>query len=241
MTLTFLDFATTARISGAAFRRQRPGPERELVQEFLAGFQFDVPQGCHATVFCEPRIESGFPDIVVVLWSIATAKKWTSDRSKLTRYDMQLVHYLFQVGHCSFAQLRAIFARGLRASLDRLEAAHLIRGVQDSWIPRPLSDVFATRRIIAIEAKVTAWSDAIDQAFLNRWFASDSFVLLPDRKRSEKISAIAKSKGVRLCFPKQSIICGRSAFPEKLPLSYASWLFNEWAWRFAQLGGGIHS
>ena len=228
----------SAAMAGTVFRRQRPGPEADLIAEFLENFPFDVPRGCHATVFCEPRIESGFPDLVVVFWSIATANKWKRERADVTQQDIRLVHHLHDSGPASTKQLAAMFTRRLSKSLERLEAAHLIRDDGKNWRPRPLADSFAVRRIIAIEAKVHDWADAVNQAYLNTWFASDSFVLLPTHKHKQHIRAAARSRGVRLCNPDDAVSCKRPAFPEKLPRSYASWLFNEWAWRFAQLRGG---
>src|SRR5271169_4258434 len=69
MALTIVDRDTAPQGFGAAFRQIRQGPERKLVEAFLEELPFSTPRGCHATVFCEPRIESGFPDLVVVLWS----------------------------------------------------------------------------------------------------------------------------------------------------------------------------
>ena len=224
-----------------AFRRARSGPESDMVQAFISNRPFNVPRGLRATIFCEPRIESGFPDIVVVFWSVAVAKKWSAERVHLKRDDVRRVHHLHLIGGATTRELRGVFPRGLDASIERLRAASLIRLVRDRWIPMSLERSFAARRIIAIEAKIAEWSVAIEQAFLNTWFASDSYVLLPQRAPAAKIRAAARLKGVHLCSPAKAIICNRPAFPGKLPRSYASWMFNEWAWRSAELGGGLPS
>jgi hypothetical protein len=199
MALTVVDHNTAAESVGAAFRRQRPGPEAELVSAFLENFPFEIPRGCHATVFCEPRIESGFPDLVVVFWSVATANKWRQERAELNQQDIRLVHYLHDAGPKTQSNLIPFFSRGLAHSLERLEAAHLIRQVKDAWKPLSIWDSFAVRRIIAVEAKISEWSEALDQAHLNTWFASDSFVLMPKNKHQPHVKAAARSKGVRLC------------------------------------------
>lgn len=240
MNVSVLTRESSQHLPGAAFRRTRFGPEAELVAAFLENFPFDIPRGCHATVFCEPRIESGFPDLVIVFWSIATAKRWNPARSELTTDDIRLLHYLHDLGPQSTDALRNVITRGLTRSLDRLQAAELVRCVYgDIWKPRSLNENFATRRIIAIEAKVAEWSVAIDQAFLNTWFATDSFVLLPAKKATAAARAAARARGVRLCQPDKPISCKRPVSPNALPRSYASWLFNEWAWRSAGLGGGL--
>jgi hypothetical protein len=92
--LTIVDRDTAPRDFGAAFRPSRPGPEQELVEEFLDEEPFLTPEGYHATIFCEPRIESGFPDLVIVLWDKSVTEKWVPKRAKLQRLDIQLMHYL---------------------------------------------------------------------------------------------------------------------------------------------------
>jgi hypothetical protein len=242
MSVSVLDRSISSHLSGAVFRRQRRGPEAELVTAFLENFPFIVPQGCRATVFCEPRIESGFPDLVIVFWSVATARKWASARTELTNTDIRLIQYFHEVGPAPMHALKHVLTRGLAGALERLEAAELVRRLRgDVWKPRSLNDNFATRRIIAVEAKISAWSEAIDQAFLNTWFASDSFVLLPHKKASAAARAAARLRGIRLCSPDKPISCKRPAYPNRIPRSYASWLFNEWAWRSAALGGGLPS
>jgi hypothetical protein len=118
-------------------------------------------------------------------------------------------------------------------NLDRLEAADLVYRAGDLWKPRSLATSFAARRIIAIEAKITEWARAINQAFQNTWFASDSFVLLPMEKSVRKIHASARSRGIQLCFPREQLNYKPRIPSHHLPRSYASWLFNEWAWRAA--------
>lgn len=238
MTVTIVDFDSADATIGAAFRSRRDGPERELIDRFLSAFPFLVPSGYHATVFREPRIASGFPDLVIVYWSVATTRKWSAERSSLTRDDVRIAHYLHLCGPAPQSELRQFLPRGVTASLERLQAARLIRQVGDEWKLRSLSDTFAARRIIAVEAKVSEWNTAVNQAFLNTWFASDSFVLVPEEVSTERIREAARPLGVRICKPGRAIACNRPAFPTRVPRSYASWLFNEWAWRSVEVHRG---
>lgn len=235
MPVTIVDFDSADASLGVAFRSRRDGPERELIDRFLDLCPFSVPRGCHATIFREPRIASGFPDLVVVFWSIATAQKWNSERNLLTRDDIRVAHYLYEYGPLQNSDIHQITPRSSGSSLERLEAAGLIRQVGDEWKLRSLPTTFAARRIIAIEAKVSEWNVAVNQAFLNTWFASDSFVLVPEDTSTARIRKAARPLGVRVCKPGQSVECNRPAFPNRVPRSYASWLFNEWAWRSVDL------
>lgn len=231
MTVTIVDFDSANANIGVAFRCRRRGPEHDLVDQFLEELPFSVPRGCHATVFREPRIASGFPDLVIVFWSVATASKWNSERGSLTQEDIRIAHYLHQCGPLPQSELRRVCSRSINATLERLKAACVIRQVGDAWQLRSLPSAFATRRIIAIEAKVSEWAVAVNQAFLNTWFASDSFVLVPAEASTGRIRQAAKPFGVRVCRMGDAVECNRPAFPHRVPRSYASWLFNEWAWR----------
>lgn len=241
MTRTILDYDSTTAAVGAIFRRRRPGRESDLVHRFLEELPLSLPRGCHVTIFCEPRLESGFPDLVLVIWNVGKTRRWNPERATLLREDIRLLHYLYlHRGSAATSDvLKHLFPRRLYASLDRLSAAHLVRERGGLYWPRSLSYAFAVRRIIAIEAKMSEWSAAVEQAFVNTWFASDSYVLLPNKRRTHRLRAMARSRGVRICSPGEPIILYGSAPRRTLPRSYASWLFNEWAWRFAECNGGL--
>src|SRR5258705_7157337 len=126
VTTTVLNRSNAPSNLGAAFRESRPGPERDLVELFLDELPLAVPKGCNTTVFCEPRIESGFPDVVVVIWSTAVARGWVDQRRHLRREDVRLFHFLYQSGPLSNTDLRDRIPGRLSPSLARLEAAELL-------------------------------------------------------------------------------------------------------------------
>jgi len=231
MNLTILDRNNAPRGIGTIFRRSRPGPEQRLVCSFLEDLQATGPRGCNATVFCEPQIESGFPDVVIVVWNAAIARKWNPERARLRREDFRFVQYLLQSGPLTYTEITRRLARKVSSQLDRLEEANLVSCTGETWNPRPLSQSFAARHIIAIEAKISAWTKAIRQAFQNTWFASESLVLLPDAIRIKPARCAARKLGVNVCSPRTQLCYDRPAASRCLPRSYASWLFNEWAWR----------
>ena len=232
MSVTILDSDSTEATIGASFRRCRPGPERDLVEWFLADLPISIPRGCRATVFCEPRLESGFPDLVAVVWNVRTTQSWTDARAEISCHDLRILHYIHQLGRCSFDDLRHLYGRGVAQNITRLQDADMIRPVGTSWTARALSRSFAVRRIIAIEAKVSEWAVALEQAMLNTWFASESYVLVPHVPRGERLLDAAKSLGIGVWSKNddnnESVLSTRC---DQLPRSYASWLFNEWVWR----------
>jgi hypothetical protein len=219
------------RGTGAKFRRQRPGPEQDMLEEFLAeDLPFRVPRGCNLTLFREPKLDSGFPDAVLVVWHEATVRSWTCARADLKAQDLRLLQLLVECGPLDEAQLRATWRLRPAASLERLAAADLVRKTRSRWIAKSVQRSFAVRNIIAIEAKVADWKSAAEQAYLNTWFTTESYVLLPTAKKGHPLLAAAKNLGIGVLSPTQGLLRKPRSKPV-LPRSYASWLFNEWAWR----------
>jgi len=228
--VTLLDHSARDLQIGVRFRHFRGGPEAELVNQFLASAPFRPPSGFRMTLFREPKIDSGFPDLVAVIWSERVAQSWLPERHHLQNSDLRLLHYLALNGATPEALLRRTVPRSLTAALDRLQAAQMVSFVKGHWKPRPVSQLFAARSIIAIEAKLTHTTAAIGQAVLNTWFASESYVLLPKLPRSSRPHTTAQRHGISFCVTGSRLRLGTSLVA---PRSYASWLFNEWALRAA--------
>ena len=221
--------------TGANFRLSRRGPEQRLVDWFIRELPFDVPRNCRGTLFREPRLDSGFPDVVLVVWHPATMQQWSADRAKLKTGDLRLLHYLLESGPTSEADLKRVFHRGLVSSLSRLREADVARHTRDRWVIRPIAKSFAVRNIIAVEAKVADWRRAARQAHLNTWFTTESYVLLPDAGKDHPLLATARALGIGVVSQIQGLV-RRPRSKGSLPRSYASWLFNEWVWRASRKG-----
>ncbi|QDU14843.1 hypothetical protein CA11_26540 [Gimesia maris] len=236
MSSTVLDKNTKIDDIGILFRNKTKGPEEKLVDWFLDEVKIQKPRGSFVTYFREPKILSGFPDVVVVVWNLRTAMKWASERSNLTEKDIRLLHHIVQDGPCSEDKLIELFSSEYKGSLNRLNSARMIRSVNKKWISCSLSNLFATSRIIAIEAKISNWSSGVNQASLNTWFASESYVLLPHVPRGSKVVTKASKRGVGVWTRKDGIVNPASNDTSLLPRSFASWQFNEWAWRAHKIG-----
>ena len=222
---------------GARFRKMRPGPEQDLVECFLRGMPLHIPRGCMATVFREPRLESGFPDLVIVVWRERLTHDWRSKRESLESHDLRLMHFLHTTRRAREDELVARFGRRASASILRLYEAAMIRPAGSAWAPCALRRSFATSKIIAVEAKVGKWSDVLNQALLNTWFASKSYVLVP-RMPSQPQLAEAQRLGIGVCSLDDRKVREVASASTQLPRSYASWVLNDWAWRSAQDAAG---
>ena len=234
--LRFVDSDSARSDVGARFRRTRPGPELDLVESFLQKMPLHAfgrfSRGCRATVFREPRLESGFPDLVIVVWREKITRDWRSERVSLRPYDLRLMHFIYKLRRAREDELIAYFGQGSLASIGRLYDAAMIRRLGTQWTPCALRSSFATSKIIAVEAKLGKWTEVLNQALLNTWFASKSYVLVPHLPSHPQLSE-AQHLGIGvISLDNRKPI--EAASESRLPRSYASWVLNDWAWRYSQ-------
>ena len=82
--------------------------------------------------------------------------------------------------------------------------------------------------------EISDWTSVFRQANVNRWFASESCVLSPVSNPSVRVITKAQKKGIGI-YSMPSGLCAKIIQkPERsggLPVSYASWMFNEWIGR----------
>ena len=213
---------------------QRRGPEQELISEFLTALRLQKPDEVEFTVFEEPRIESGCPDLVIVRWNSSIARDWPLARKALTVPDLRVLHHIYSTRRCDLGELESIYSKSVRRSVDRLLDAEIITQSRGRLRCRAVSKVFAITELIAIEAEIGDVQTCLNQAFLNTWFSAKLYMLLPQSITASRFFAGAESLGIGVIHPGSSLPTRRGRMPI-LPRSYASWLFNEWAWRHSAM------
>ena len=225
---------------GLRFRGPVAGPEQHLVEAFLNTATIQLHPGRSLTVFAEPGIDTGFPDLVAVVWCSDVARGWNAERERLRAMDLRLLHLLATRGAMELSFLHEVFQRGLNGMLARLEEANVVSVGKSKCRARSMGSIFAVEHIIAIEAKVSATRRALEQAGANTWFSSESHALLPRQRTGERLMGVASSLGVGVLgveHDRVAQVCAASI--RTVPLSYGSWLFNEWTWRIARGTGAI--
>lgn len=217
----------------ATFRNPVDGPELRIVQSFCEELSTASTKGIATTVFVEPKIHGCFPDLVVVQWDPNVAAKWGCDRATLEAADTYWLHYINELGTIDRQTIcdRQGKKRGL-STWERLTSARVALQVRDELRRRPLAETYAVRRLIAVEAKIGNWRRGLEQAFQNTWFASESYLLLDQLGKKSGLFERADELGIGLLEPTSSFdTCPLPAKRGALPLSQASWLFNESVWR----------
>jgi hypothetical protein len=216
---------------GIAFRPAISGPEDDLLEEFLSRYGPRLRADERCTLFRCPRLETGYPDAVFVVWDQSAAAQSLGRRSALTKTDLRLLHLLCSGRSYGDAELRELFGSHARTSIARLESSRLVRRCHDAWEFWPSRASFVVREIVAVEAKISSWTSALRQAERNTWFASRSWVLLPTVPSRSSVIADAAHRGVGVLALDAMPSIPRIAARFPLPRSYASWLFNEWVLR----------
>ena len=148
--MQFVESDTADNNLGTQFRKARPGPELDLVESFLKKIPLIIPKGYRVTVFREPRIESGFPDIVVVVWQEEITHDWRSERRSLNSCDLRLMHFLHNSKKAQQENLLTLFSKRVVHSIGRLHDAGMIYQDGSTWCPFELRQSFAATKIIAI-------------------------------------------------------------------------------------------
>lgn len=228
------DLVRSSEVQGFRNRRTPNGPEALLVESFLSDLPLSQQRGCQTTVFQEPKLQSGFPDIVAVSWQKSTTLNWNKERAFLSNDDVRVAHLLTMYGPQPEERLEYLFQRCIWDQLEKLSNMGIVSKRKGVWHASALRKNFAVRRIISFEAKMAKWAKAIEQASLNRWFASESYVLLPRVPQTRRPFNEALKAGVGIWVvgePRPILEPSSDSVPQ--PVSYASWLFNEWVWRCA--------
>jgi hypothetical protein len=236
--MKIIKFSRGNRRIGLIKRNSVNGPEKKLINTFIkyipnliTGKKSDI------AIFYEPKIESGFPDIVVVQYSPAVFENWNNNRNKLRTSDVKFLHYFScvkSVLKCEIIDNLGVDSKLLDDSLYRLLEAGLISKSKDSrWRIKPLKNIYGVRSLIAIEAKVKNWSTAFNQGQLDQWFASESYILSPIETPSSTTVSKSYKTGVGIILLNgKNIKVYRKAEKLIIPSSYGSWMFNEWIGRY---------
>ncbi len=216
-----------------AKRRSKPGPENDMVQLFLSRYEFlfEHDSELSLTVLTEPKIGISFPDIVLVYWDRSMLVNWTETRQNLAIKDIKILHHIAQKekNHIRQIQKKLGFSeKEIFQSLSALQDADLLYWTDSHVSIKPLSEIFFVKDIIAIEAKMRDWKSVIEQANLNKLFASQSYVLVP--KINDNSIIMSETSRLRLgCleYDDNKFMVSKKAKRNNIPVSYNSWIINE--------------
>jgi len=228
----FVDRASAVRHDSrpSTNTRQPPGPEADLVARFLEIWPLRPRFGFRIKLFEQPKLQSGRPDMVAVVWDENASIHWSRSDGGLNRAELRLLHLLVTAGPSDVVDLGARLPDLRSDSIDRLESTGLVALKRHRIAPRRLTEILAVRAVVAIEAKIDNWRSVLTQARLNQWFASESYVLAPGVNDRSKLLGLASAFGIGVWTISANGFAQRLAaqLPLRFPVSYGTWLFNEW-------------
>lgn len=220
------------------------GEEYALVEKFVDYYCDNFMRNNKKTqlaVFIEPRVKSGFPDVVFASYLPSIINNWSDKRASLDVFDLKLLSYLCTTIDASGTQLISKLGfpeKQTLSSLEKLMDAKLITYRKQSWRVRELRDIFSLTKLIAVEAKISDINKVVEQTHLNTWFASHSYALTNSKKpHNETIKTFSKY-GIGLYCKDSRFRKIVEAKQHALPSSYLSFQFNEWIGKSLMQQGG---
>ena len=217
-------------------RRQTTGPENELVDNAIrVGL---LRSKTSPLVLREPALGTGYPDIVA---AYPAARSLCVERPALGVDHLRLLQFLWcNQGATTLAAAQALLrlgSRTLRRIVDELTEQRAILVKNGNLRARKNAETFAASRIVAVEAKINKWQDALMQAAGNSWFASHSYILLPSRPLAELAATNARALGIGvLVYDDERVVTVEPARARPIPASLGSWIVNEWMVRELRTG-----
>lgn len=206
---------------------QREGPEANLIERTLNSIsRLAGPSG---VVLREPRLPTGFPDLVLAKPHRDWATWKSSPVCKLSSMELSLVHHVAGKTSSSLNEVADTLGwspQQISNKVGRLQDQGFLFADSGGGVRvGEKLKAFMPQRIIAVEAKVHDWRNAINQAVANTWFASESYILLPAEIGRSTVGDEASRLGIGvLVFDgKQTYVTSR-AVEHSLPRSYGSWL-----------------
>jgi len=223
------------------------GDEYSLVEQFIEYYCHMFMRNNRKTqlaVFVEPRIDSGFPDVVFASYLPSITDNWSDQRGVLDVHDLKLLAYLCSVKTALGARLISTLGfpeKQTITSLEKLMDAKLISYQDHSWRVRKLRDVFSLTKLIAVEAKIKDISRVVEQTHLNTRFASHSYALTNSEHPQNETVRTFKKLGIGLYGKGSQFRRIVEAKQHTLPSSYLSFQFNEWIGKSLAYQGGDSS
>lgn len=210
------------------------GEEFDMVQQFIdyKKNSFKPSSTKNLAVFIETKINDAYPDVIFAEFNPSKYDNWTTARNNLSTTDLKLLHYIFckrNVTSQRIVRELSIQYKTLIQSLEALMDAKLIIRTDGHWAIQNRSDLFGVKRIEAVEAKISKWDEVMQQAILNKAFASESFVL-SKRKREPNVDVVQRisSFGIGIyLYNSSQFSCVAPASHNRFPSNYNSIYLNE--------------
>lgn len=220
-------------------RTATKGAEYDMVASYIKQLckKYSNLKKKHVMIFVEPQLDSGYPDIVIVEYFEPSSDVWNHHRSKLSSADLKILMHIQMHNSVSAHELSRILGFSvaeINKSFNLLSQSGLIYLSKTKKYARKISlrKWCRINKIIAIEAKMDKWSEALLQAEHNVWFATDSYIMLNKIVCNPLILDQCTKDGIGILLVNGEIHHHLRSDHREFPVSYASLQFNEWIQRY---------
>lgn len=231
-------FSHTRPDIGYVARTSTQGQEFDMVRKYLNHLilKYSKLKYKKAAIFVEPQLDTGYPDIVIVEYFSLPTNKWELSRNDLTYTDLKILFYIQSKKSSSITEINHTLGYSVASvnnSIKKLSDSRLIYLSKSKKYVRnvKLKSYCRIHKIIAIEAKIDKWKEAIRQATNNIWFATESYILMNKESCSSAITEMCKANGIGIILVNGTIKTELASMQRQFPVSYASLQFNEWILR----------
>ena len=224
-------------------RSSSSGPEEDMVRTYLDHMAKKRNYNDQLMIFKEPMIDSGYPDIVIVSYCLPQKIVFNKARKELKNHHFKVLFEIDKRKSISKKRLANILGYNyvqICVIISDLEASGLVYCKNRSVFRIPYKKYYFIHSIVAVEAKLNKWSDAIEQAIVNTRFANTSYILMGKDHCSPSIEARCREQGIGVILGGKKFIKQVPAKRQNTPNSYLSFLFNEWILRFAEMGCNVN-
>lgn len=209
------------------------GDEYKMVSNFIEYRKesFKEKPDNHLAVFLETKINNAYPDVVFAEYNPFMYEEWNDARNSLSLFDMKVLHYIYTCQNVTSSKIIKSLSykyRDLLSALEKLLDADLIIRKNGKWAMQR-KNVFGVKKVEAIEAKISNWDKVMQQALLNKTFASESCILSKKKtKPSSDIISQMTDLGIGIyIYNDIDFLKISSAKKRKFPINYNSIYINE--------------
>ena len=225
---------------GYIARRTPKKQEFDLVRVFIDRYISSArPSKDKTAIFLEPMVDTGYPDIVIVKYHNPADVTWQPSGTRLSKNHYKVLSAIDRQGKVSFSELASLLGyeeRKLRTIVNRLNREGLIRTDGELIKRKKYAEYYCVTSIVTIEAKVSKWAEAIDQAILNTRFSTQSYILMHTDRCSETMRQRCDDFGIGIYISNKSQTKRLlTAKKSKNHNSYISFLFNELVLRIEKM------
>lgn len=228
---------------GLYTRPSTQGEEFDLVEDFIEYYIHNFLKNnklSNLAIFVEPKVASGFPDIVFASYSPKILENWSAEREKLGINDLKVLSQLLMTKGSTGSELITKLKmpeKDTIQAIERLLDANMVMREQGVWKPVEIKKIYNIRKLISVEAKMTDIKKVAEQSLINTWFASQSYALTNTSNPQSLTIKKFERQGIGLYCKKRSFRKIVEAKKLASPSSYQSLQFNEWIGRtVAHLG-----